>query len=194
MIFSLFRNNFWDRQNWEKYPVWLYLYFWCFSEYANIFVYKDFLYEIWNAFTILKTWILRYRGFVRICNNPDTHTAIKGDNLTWNVLVQIPDVKFGNLGSIFLLTFNMVKMYFQKSIPYWKWSASSYLSHTWWNSGGLVFLGIRYRGTVFFCGFCPGPGLVNKESHFLELVNIKKNVKQPGFFMRQKIRFTNFYL
>ena len=103
-------------------------------------------------------------------------------------------VKFGNLASIFLLTFNMVKMHFQKSIPYSKWSASNYLSHTWWNSGGLVFLGIRYRGTVFFCGFWPGPGLVNKESHFLELVNIKKNVKQPGFFMRQKIKFTNFYL
>ena len=190
MIFSLFRNNFWDRQNWEKYPVGLYLYFYVFQNMLTFLFRKTFFtrYEIikhkfyvtevsW-AFVTIRTLIRQLR-------------AIIWHETFW---YRYQHVKFGNLGSIFLLTFSMVKMHFQKSIPYWKWSTSSYLSHTWWNRGGLVFLGIRYRGTVFFCGFCPGPGLVNKESHFLELVNIKKNVKQPGFFMRQKIKFTNFYL
>ena len=49
---------------------------------------------------------------------------------------------------------------------------------------------IRYRGPVFFWGFRPGPGLVRKSFFGTG----KYQEKQPCFYMRQKIRFTIFYL
>ena len=54
----------------------------------------------------------------------------------------------------------------------------------------MVFLGIQYRGSVFFWGFRPGPGLVRKPFFGTG----KYQEKQPCFYMRQKIRFTIFYL